>query len=180
MISTWLKRWAEREALFPILYCDFLTFSISVALEFLTQTRRYMCMYLLCGFWNFKVTLSVEFAAKGKDEMCGKHHILSSLLDFPDNVPSTAPRVNWLLTGFKLQWSLQDSKLPGKWDCNTSLKCSLLILFKRKAFIKSQHLSSFFFNISPPFVIFSENAQSAALNSAKKGMTNEFKKYLFF
>lgn len=120
MISTWLKRWAEKEALSPSLYCD-LTFSISVALEFLTQTRRCMCMYLLCGFWNFKVTLSVEFAAKGKDEMRGKHHVPSSLLDFPDNMPSTAAHVNWLLTGFKVQWTLQVSKLLGKWDWNTAL-----------------------------------------------------------
>lgn len=51
-------------------------------------------MYLLCGFWKFKVTLSLELAAKGKDEMCGKHHVPSSLLDFPENVLSTAACVN--------------------------------------------------------------------------------------
>lgn len=51
-------------------------------------------MHLLCGFRNFQVTLSLELAAKGKDEMCGKHHVSSGLLDFPDNVPSTAAHVN--------------------------------------------------------------------------------------
>lgn len=34
--------------------------------------------------------------------------------------------------------------------------------------------------INLPFVISSENAESAAPNSAKKGTTNEFKKYLHF
>lgn len=54
------------------------------------------------------------------------------------------------------------------------------IAFKKKGLHKITTLVFIFSDISPPFVISSENAESAVPNSAKKGIANEFKKYIFW
>lgn len=55
----------------------------------------------------------LEPAAKDKDEMYGKHCVPSSLLDFPDSLPSTEACVNFVLDSncnkiFKFENSLEN------------------------------------------------------------------------
>lgn len=70
-------------------------------------------MYLLCGFWKFKVTLSLELAAKGKDEMCGKHHVPSSLLDFPEKCAEHSSLCK--LTAYWIQTAMKSSNFKTPW-----------------------------------------------------------------